>query len=352
MPLTTALLAQAACDTSSNPLLQGIWADVQAYNNLGPVAPGSAQLGPAVQLLDRLYESCGTYMTRKSFHKYKRQWEKDLGIHIDAKRPLRYAAFTDLLGQVNREMSHLGGKFLAGPADFKANVGDNYWLERLDPDHRPGMELGQFYADWQNLKKQNTFFEYMGKEKEPAVRYADTPLWGDCVFFDGAVLKYAIDDGIFSTNPLQTFFSGKGWAIWVCSMPICDPQNNFETYIFSSTHNKGDQHHSSFLSGKPVLAAGEWIVDDTGTVQVITSKSGHYQPDVQHMTNFVNKFTQIPGDAYIRVSWEKPPKYYRVSDLRMNPDAVRSGATAPVRNSDAVQRIAQLAPNCAAILRR
>ncbi len=38
-------------------------------------------------------------------------------------------------------------------------------------------------------------------------------------------------------------------------------------------------HHSSFLAGAPVKAAGEWLVVD-GQVMAITDKTGHYKVQI------------------------------------------------------------------------
>jgi hypothetical protein len=69
---------------------------------------------------------------------------------------------------------------------------------------------------------------------------------------------------------LQTVFSGIGWGIWVLS-----PDGDF----YTGSHKVGEFHHSSFLSGEPVKAAGEWQVSN-GQIDYITGKTGHYRCDV------------------------------------------------------------------------
>jgi hypothetical protein len=48
-------------------------------------------------------------------------------------------------------------------------------------------------------------------------------------------------------------FSGKGWGIFVC-----DPTGN----LYLGTHKVGRFHHSSFLEGTAVIAAGEMVVEN------------------------------------------------------------------------------------------
>ena len=47
--------------------------------------------------------------------------------------------------------------------------------------------------------------------------------------------------------------------------------------IYIGSHEIGIFHHSSFLAGNPVSAAGEIIIKD-GIITLITAKSGHYRP--------------------------------------------------------------------------
>jgi hypothetical protein len=53
-----------------------------------------------------------------------------------------------------------------------------------------------------------------------------------------------------------------------------DAQGN----IYASTEQVvGQFHHSSFLAGQPVAAAGELQVE-AGELKLISNKSGHYKP--------------------------------------------------------------------------
>lgn len=59
--------------------------------------------------------------------------------------------------------------------------------------------------------------------------------------------------------------------------------------IFASNEKRvGLFHHSSFLAGRPVAAAGEFFVRDGILIQV-SAKSGHYQPSRAHLRQFVRE---------------------------------------------------------------
>ena len=61
-----------------------------------------------------------------------------------------------------------------------------------------------------------------------------------------------------------------------------------EGEIYVSRHSVGKFHHSSFLSGDPVAAAGEVVVKN-GLITKVTDKSGHYQPGPEQMLNLTQR---------------------------------------------------------------
>ena len=85
---------------------------------------------------------------------------------------------------------------------------------------------------------------------------------------------YNASDTLYHTGDKRTAFSGAGWAIYVV-----DHDNNF----YSNTHIVNEFHHSSFMSGCPVQAAGELCVNQ-GTLIAITNKTGHYKAGTAELT--------------------------------------------------------------------
>ena len=80
---------------------------------------------------------------------------------------------------------------------------------------------------------------------------------------------------IFSTVALKTISGGKGNAIFVMTT---------DGRIFIGPQSHGYIHHSSFVSGGAVAAAGE-IVVRAGRVSMINAKSGHYFPEPWELSN-------------------------------------------------------------------
>ena len=62
--------------------------------------------------------------------------------------------------------------------------------------------------------------------------------------------------------------------------------DNMEFLYLGPPKLAGTFHHSSFLSGKPVLCAGEIAVDQ-GKITKVSNSSGHYRPSTSDLLNCV-----------------------------------------------------------------
>lgn len=100
----------------------------------------------------------------------------------------------------------------------------------------------------------------------------------------------------------------RGWAMFVVS-----PEKKM--YANSSTRFKF--HHSSFLSGQPVLFAGEIKIDAEGHLQALSNKSGHYQVGVEQILQVLRFFRESGvslQDVFFKdVSGSE--KYYKAEEL-------------------------------------
>ncbi len=210
------------------------------------------------------------------------------------------------------------------PAGSKPLTPD-YLREKLDPRHRAGFLLQRALQQYSRRKPSLSFFEWLDSLPELeqvnllrqevdqaranqimmrdgiqglAARGGLTMMPSEVKMFVRGVAyldeatreNYRIEiragllvkDGRgFDTGRMQTVFSGPGWAIYV--------QSPRTRHFYSASHVKGLFHHSSFLSGAPVLGAGEWQIRE-GLPMLITAKSGHYQPQMSH---FVGVLTSL-----------------------------------------------------------
>ncbi|MFO7855165.1 MAG: hypothetical protein R6V44_08105 [Paracoccaceae bacterium] len=314
MPLDLLKLMQAGITKSKNPFLQKLRDEVRAYNEIPDTPSGRLR---KIEKLDDVARIAGVYVTSKP-------------PQPKTKNAMRWDAVDDLLGQVSAEASQLGVKQLTGPTDYRTIDSRNrsYWLEKIDPEHRPGYELVVKFKDWLKdvnaiaTKKSFWAFSNANLAATPAdsvVKYfSEDPTYNalsDIITVDGGRLVDHADQP-FHTRGNETAFSGFGWAIFVFS-----PHGR----LYAGSHIVGQHHHSSFLSGGAVKAAGE-IVADNGRIQVITAKSGHYKPDAAAILRFVREFPMIGPKAIVRpdLSDESVAKYHHVGEFR------KYGTKAPV----------------------
>ncbi len=327
-------LMGAGFHTSKNSLLAEIWTEVSSYNSSW--RPKHA-LSPQDTLsrvgrLDYILHNAAQYMTSK--------WAKDCVQDANTKRVKRWDCLKGLIEAIALEMELLGARSLTAPADWKLinKKTRSYWLERIDTNHRPGWVLSQMYEQWLLLRPVANgapvpFFDWLqspaastllvgaglGTDANRKVAYrANSDPLADCeLYFDTGKLHY-LNDRVFTTKDRKTEFSGLGWAIWVCGLPDLNGLHP----LYSSSHVYGAFHHSSFLSGLPVAAAGEWIVDLTGKVCVMTAKTGHYKTTPSDMKRLLTLFPAIPDTAVIRPDLKdtetgaKKAIYYRVGDFK------------------------------------
>jgi hypothetical protein len=288
--LDTARLGAARLSSSSNPLLQGIWAAVQAYNTI-PVNSAHSPLPKVAQALDAVALGAGRYLTSKP----------PQGKMTNTKR---WNALRALAEQVGKEAEIRGIRLLKGPTDYKTIAGDHahqsYWLERIDPHHRAGYILSPKWQGWLSdaaaISSKQSFWDFIGAPAldESSVQYYPSIAANEA---DKYQVRFENDELLdhdghpVHTRYMSTAFSGLGWAIFVCSP---------EWKMFVNSHQVGVHHHSSFLAGGAVAAAGELVVRN-GVIMCVTAKSGHYTPTPENIRSFLIKFQHvIPGGAVVR----------------------------------------------------
>ncbi|MGI9284567.1 MAG: hypothetical protein ACR2P1_04210 [Pseudomonadales bacterium] len=312
MSINVGPLSLAGAESSKNALITGLLAEIAVYNGMG-----ASQKKPKSDALVRVMKCAGWYLTSKPPQpkfKNKRRWAACLAVAEEA----------------GKEADALGVRMLSGPKDFKKidAAHASYWLEYLDPQHRPGYVLAPNWQAWLTdaaaVAAKQSFWAHIGTILAPAdidvlvKYYPESPVYDNLDYllhFVGTTLTDALDV-TFDSRTNTTHFSDVGWAIFVVS-----PENKF----FAGSHEVGKHHHSSFLGGGAVLAAGEIVVDD-GKVCVLTAKSGHYRPSPQNLRNFVLQERNIPDRAAIRpdlrdIAKHGEVRFYSCGDYRAQGEA-------------------------------
>ena len=219
-------------------------------------------------------------------------------------------------------------KYMEVQADYQAGVVTiNNWLEILDKEHRRGQELTKHFRTWVNSTETCSFWDYLEKLDKPAldelakykVSYLDDP-------FYRALFEVTIENGrmysrmssqaqgfIMARRPRETVLKWVDYkpldtTKWSCAAlrGFTDGWGAFvlspQEVIYAGLHIGGTFHHSSFLAGAPVLAAGMIRVEN-GLIRGIHEKNGHYQSQSLHMKTFLRILrAKMPG-----VDWFKVP---------------------------------------------
>lgn len=177
------------------------------------------------------------------------------------------------------------------PSQWSSPVNE-YWLEAYGDDHIMGRELKQPFEQWLRLPEgeDRSFWEWL--KQQPG--YKELKSHSSVTYLDAVARRaYEIDirgqqlfskceDGSipYDTRDFGSALAqsqGAGLAIYVVSP---------DQKLYSAEGVLGVMHHSSFLSGAPVLAAGE-IRCENGFIRRITAQSGHYRPGRDFAFNFL-----------------------------------------------------------------
>lgn len=136
---------------------------------------------------------------------------------------------------------------------------------------RTALANGRF-APWHRGKAMEPFWKL--QDPSIGVRYLRTAAEREpyrVAIRDGKL--YTADGKLADTSASRTIFSDQGASIFV--------MDEFGE-IFMHAHQHSVFHHSSFLAGGNVGAAGEiWVTN--GRITMITRKSGHYKPEASYM---------------------------------------------------------------------
>jgi hypothetical protein len=214
--------------------------------------------------------------------------------------------------------------------------GEN-WLEILDKHHRRGQELKRHFQDWQASNDPRTFWQYLEQLDPNAlqalttleVSYIDDLMFRDLftVNFQGGLMRSKITSDLQqrivdavkkpelqTADTRQAILSSAeeklldtsnwpshalagltdGWGAFVLS-----PQD----VLYVGVHVSGSFHHSSFLCGAPVLAAG-MIKVEKGRIRGIHEKNGHYRSQEVHMQSFLKLLQRnMPGTDWHGVEY-------------------------------------------------
>jgi hypothetical protein len=179
------------------------------------------------------------------------------------------------LKQLLEKAQQLVAKFLAIVGDKANSVNFTQWLQRQNTeDSKAVLALVESWkkVSLADLKGEKNMVNYLDMEMRQ--KYVIEPGTDGLLYSrepDPAGFKF--NQALFDTAMSTAAFGGRSKkAIW-----IQGPSGRF----YSSNESKaGKFHHSSFLAGREVKAAGDWEVDH-GKLKTISATSGHYRPPLE-----------------------------------------------------------------------
>lgn len=184
-------------------------------------------------------------------------------------------------------------------------------LEMEDPLHRYGSYLRPYFMHWLSLPNpRSSFFEWLDS---PAGRSTQLSNSGKCIVprsrLDLCRVTYCGDRERRRMQVVVDRSSGR--LLWRSSKrPVCT--NDGRRWIFVidklgkmyvNPKQKAKFHHSSFVSGKPVLAAGR-LQSVNGLITAVSAHSGHYQTPIPRL---VAALMLLFGDACLPIVTSNAP---------------------------------------------
>jgi hypothetical protein len=282
---------------SKNPYLQTITRAIAHYNLLLPTFINQKQKdrayvldGKMVGYLDAIVKSGFAYLLSRP------------PTSRSARGQERVGKIGELVEQVFDHADYFGIKFLHG--DLSDDKQWNYWAERATGHYIDHDEMGKLAAAWLASSEAKPFSDGLTNADNTLEYFSAAQRSGFEVRFVGQDIVDS-QGGMLDTTQGTGAFSGlNGSYIFVCSAAT--------RRIYTAPSETGKLHHSSFLAGEPVLAAGDWVVDK-GKLQLINGESGHYRPAGSNIALFVRAFS-----ASLRPSaWVQPFRngaVYKIGD--------------------------------------
>ena len=315
----SALTYSSALAASRNPTLHDLIARIRSYNLLLPTLLNQKRANAhyvldrkAVVELDLICAAIWVYL----LHKPK-------GVR-KATGKAKWDDVVAVKAQVEEHARYFGIKFLE--ADFSGKEdGFNYWLERAEPGNAND-HLYEDFLYWLSGSLGKRKFTSSGTSSAHVLQYFDAQRRVPYeVRAEGKILMQN-DHPLDTSGGIGTYTGLKNTWIYVCSA------TTRKVYSYKSEVNH--IHHSSFLSGEPVIAAGDWVVMDGG-MNYLNSGSGHYRPSDVNMRSFMNlNASWWEGEAVVQPNYKG--KIMRVRDYQLR------GLKAPMIKPDLLDRLGDL----------
>lgn len=216
------------------------------------------------------------FKTLKNEKRWRQFAERQIQMSFELTRERQTIVFETFLNMV-RGLSRIEDRTQAGRILQRP-----YWIEALDEDHEFAIKQKRKWDDWRQIcERDGRPFHIWKRTAYPPRMLQDLRRVEYLSPEERKIYQVSFvrditgstslvqNDKILDTTNKSTAFSGKGFTAFVIST---------DEILYTASHKPGTFHHSSFLSGGPVIAAGELRTNPAGTLIEINNKSGHYLP--------------------------------------------------------------------------
>ncbi|KAL4156347.1 hypothetical protein PRNP1_005378 [Phytophthora ramorum] len=233
------------------------------------------------------------------------------------------------IGQLTRGMKRCRRRSVDGKDELTCGASilhRDFWLEALDDQHRYGFHLRAFHKAWKHevesrSSEDASFFHWLDhgngqsvdlpectqqELRTTRVQYctAEQRKHYELKFVsdgeEGVRVRYATSGRVVHTDELSK---------WIFVMDLSG-------HMYLGRKRKGRFHHSSFVSGAPIFAAGKIIIKH-GVILAIEPHSGHFKPRLENLlalcSMLANHGVEIDDIAFIKPKkwtcvWPFPPQ--------------------------------------------
>ncbi|KAK3228466.1 hypothetical protein Dsin_000347 [Dipteronia sinensis] len=155
-----------------------------------------------------------------------------------------------------------------------------HWIEAIDPRHRYGHNLNLYYEEWCKEDTEHPFFYCSNSHFLPFLHAVCDESFLNKQ--EREQYQYIIVDGIMVHKQTGNLLNTN-----------CEPQGSTWIFVISASKElyagekrKGSFHHSSFLAGGTIFAAGR-LVAENGKLKSVSAYSGHYRPTTENLGSFL-----------------------------------------------------------------
>ncbi|PSS01989.1 IQ domain-containing protein [Actinidia chinensis var. chinensis] len=162
-----------------------------------------------------------------------------------------------------------------------------HWLEAIDPRHRYGHNLHQYYDIWFESESTQPFFYWLDVGNGKEVNLKSCPrikLQHQCIKYLGPnereTYEVVVKNGKLVYRQSGYFVETTEGSKWIFVLST-------SRALYVGQKRKGQFQHSSFLSGGATTAAGR-LVAHNGVLEAIWPYSGHYHPTEENFQEFIS----------------------------------------------------------------